>query len=130
MTSIDHVNLRIPEREVEKALEFYGEFLGLETWKLEEYRKGERTSFFFRIGEEALLNIRPKEDFERPSGKNFDHFCILKDESIEDLKDRALGKGFEVLRENEPLGAKGRAPAIYVEDPFGYMIEVKEAREN
>jgi catechol 2,3-dioxygenase-like lactoylglutathione lyase family enzyme len=73
MAFIDHINLRIPEK-IDEALKFYRDLIGLETWKLEEYREGQRTSFFFRIGENALINIRPKEDFERHSEKNLDHF--------------------------------------------------------
>lgn len=69
MSFIDHINLRIPEEKIEEALKFYRDLIGLETWKLEEHREGQRTLFFFRIGENALINIRPKEDFKRPSGK-------------------------------------------------------------
>lgn len=126
MAFIDHVNLKIPEDRIEEALEFYREFLGLETWKLEDYREDERTSFFFRIGENALLNIRPKPDFERPSGKNLDHFCIVKDVDVDEMRKEAKREGYEVLRQSTPLGTQGRAPAIYVQDPFGYVIEIKE----
>lgn len=126
MPFIDHVNIRIPEEEVEEALEFYRDTLGLETWKLEDYMADERTSFFLRIGEDALINVRPKENFERPSGKNFDHFCIVKDWDTEELEERVREEGFDVLRKSEPLGTQGRAPAVYVRDPFGYKLELKE----
>jgi catechol 2,3-dioxygenase-like lactoylglutathione lyase family enzyme len=129
MAFIDHVNLRIPEQGVEEVLEFYRDLLGLESWKLEDYRENNRTSFFFKIGENALINMRPKEDFERPSGKSFDHFCIVKDLDIEELKQKAEEKGFKVLRTGEPLGTQGRAPAVYLEDPFGYRIEVKQDKK-
>lgn len=126
MSFIDHINLRIPEEKIEEALKFYRDLIGLETWKLEEYREGQRTSFFFRIGENALINIRPKEDFKRPSGKNLDHFCIVKDLDIDSFRKEVEKEGLEVLKQGEPLGTQGRARAIYVEDPFGYVIELKE----
>lgn len=124
---IDHINIRIPEKEVEKALNFYTDVLGLEPWKLEAYRNDERTSFFFRIGEEGLLNIRPVENFERPEGSNLDHFCIVMETDISKLRKSLEDKGFKVLREGKPLGTQGRAPAVYVEDPFGYVLELKES---
>lgn len=125
---IDHINIKIPENSLEKALNFYRDLLGFETWKLDEYRKGERTSFFFKVGENSVLNIRPVKDFERPSGKNLDHFCIVKDTDVAELKSEAQSKGFEVLREGTPLGTQGRAPAVYLKDPFSYVIEVKEGK--
>lgn len=128
MNFIDHINLRIPEDSVEKALEFYSDLLGFETWKLEGYRNDERTSFFFRIGDDALLNLRPKPDFQRPEGKNYDHFCITVDRDIDNLEKELENRGYNVLRRGKPLGTQGRAPAVYVEDPFGYVIELKKSK--
>lgn len=128
MSFIDHINLRIPENSVQEALEFYRDLLGFETWKLEEYREDERTSFFFRIGDNALLNMRPKPDFERPEGRNYDHFCITVNRDIDNLEEELENKGYNVLRRGNPLGTQGRAPAVYVEDPFGYVIELKKSK--
>lgn len=127
MNFIDHINLRIPKENVQKALEFYGDLLGFETWKLEDYRDDERTSFFFRIGDNALLNMRPKTDFQPPEGKNYDHFCIVVDRDIDNLEEELEDRGYNILRRGEPLGTQGRAPAVYVEDPFGYVIELKKS---
>lgn len=125
MGFIDHINLRIPEERVQQAVEFYREILGFDTWKLTDYRNGERTSFFFKIGENSLLNIRPSEKFERPERKNYDHFCLVVDRNIDELKENLEKEDINILREGEPLGSKGRAKAVYVEDPFGYVIELK-----
>lgn len=127
MAFIDHINLRIPENDIQKALEFYRGTLGFETWKLEEYRNDERTSFFFKIGENALLNIRPKSNFQRPEGRNYDHFCINVDKYINILETELESKNYKILRKGEPLGSQGRAPALYVEDPFGYVLELKKS---
>lgn len=66
---IDHINLRIPEVGVERALEFYVDLLGFEPLKLDAFRAGERTSFFVRIGETSMINLRPVDTFEEPSGE-------------------------------------------------------------
>lgn len=124
---IDHINIRIPDNGVEEALRFYRDALGFETMKLEEYRNDERTSFFINISDQALINIRPKKSFSKPSGKNFDHFCITLDEGPEDIKEVLERNGIEIVRESTPLGADGRAPAFYVKDPFGYKLELKSS---
>lgn len=123
---IDHINLRIPADGVERALEFYVDLLGFEPLKLDAYRAGERTSFFVRIGDTSVINVRPVETFEEPSGENLDHFCLVVDEPIADLKSRLADHQVAVNREGTPFGATGRAPAVYVTDPFGFEIELKE----
>jgi len=123
---IDHINLRIPENGVSRAVEFYENILGFDTWKMEEYKSNERTSFFFKIGEEALLNIRPKKDFKTPERRNYDHFCILVDVDIGMLEEELKQNNYSILRKGKPLGSQGRAKSLYVEDPFGYVVELKE----
>ena len=123
---IDHINIKIPEDGVERALNFYVDLLGFESLKLEAYQDDERTSFFVRIGETSVINIRPVETFEPPSGENLDHFCLVVDERIKELKPRLQDANVEILKEGTPFGATGRAPAVYVTDPFGYTVELKE----
>jgi catechol 2,3-dioxygenase-like lactoylglutathione lyase family enzyme len=122
---IDHVNIKIPEDRVEDAVAFYRDVFGFEPEKLDAYRAGERTSFAFRLGETSLLHVRPVEDFEPPSGDNYDHFCLVLEAGIEELRDLLDEHGIEIRREGEPFGATGRAPAVYIEDPFGYVLELK-----
>lgn len=129
VSRIDHINIRIPKEGVESALNFYRDVLGFETEKLEEYERGDRTSFFLRLGDTAIINVRPKESFIEPDGKSFDHFCIVVNEDIEEIKRRLKEGGIEILRESEPLGSKGRAPAVYINDPFGYKLELKSSRD-
>ncbi|AUV84086.1 lactoylglutathione lyase (plasmid) [Salinigranum rubrum] len=128
VTAIDHVNLRIPEGEVDDAIEFYEDSLGAETENLTRYESGEKPFFSFRLTEMSVVHIRPVADFKRPSGQNYDHLALLVKDSLEDLKQQLVDAGIDVLRESEPLGATGVAPAIYVQDPFGYIIEIKEDR--
>lgn len=120
--TIDHVNIRIPASGVDDALAFYRDRLGFTPEKLDQYRAGERTSFAFRMGDTTLLHIRPVDDFERPGEENFDHFCIV----TPDFEDARMELEDVTEREGTPWGATGRAPAIYVEDPFGYRIEIKK----
>ncbi len=128
VTHIDHVNIRIPDtaEAVESSLSFYRGMLGFEPEKLDLYRDGERTSFAFRLGDTSLLHIRPVEDFSRPEQQNYDHFCLVLDASIEEIKTMLVEHDIPVRRESTPWGATGRSAAVYVEDPFGYVLELKE----
>lgn len=124
---IDHVTLRIPDDGVETAVGFYTGVLRFEPMKLEAYRAGERTSFLFSMGETAMLTIRPVEAFTKPDDTNYDHCCLVVDTSIEEVTAVLDEHGIGVERESTPLGSTGRAPAVYVRDPFGYLLEIKES---
>ena len=124
-SGIDHVNIKIPENGVDDAINFYGGVLGFEPMKLEEFRNGDRTSFFFRISDDAVINIRLEENFQEPSDRNFDHFCIILDEKIDEVKEVLQENSIEILRNGTSLGAKGSGPGVYIRDPFGYRIELK-----
>lgn len=126
---IDHVNIRIPTSGVDDAVEFYVEGLGFAPEQLEAYRNGERTLFSFRLGDESVLHVRPVDDFEGPTGDNYDHWAVVVTQSISEVKAQLDDAGIDIRRESNPLGATGRAPAVYVEDPFGYVIEIKERNE-
>lgn len=125
---IDHVNIRIPEDGVEDVLRFYRDILGGTPEKLEAFRAGDRTSFAVRLADTVLIHVRPVDDFQPPAQANYDHFCIVVDDPIDTVKDRFEDAGVEIRRESTPWGSQGRAPAVYVEDPFGYVIEVKTAQ--
>jgi catechol 2,3-dioxygenase-like lactoylglutathione lyase family enzyme len=130
VTQIDHVNIRIPDTEeaVETAVQFYRDVLGFEPAKLDRYRAGERTSFAFRMGETAMLHVRPVNDFKEPTQANYDHFCLVLDGGIDEIKQLLAENDVPIRRESEPWGAAGRAPAVYVADPFGYVIELKAGK--
>ena len=126
--AIDHVNLRIPDDEVQAALEFYRDALGFEPENLDAYRAGDRSLFSFRLGDSCVVHVRPVDDFEPPSDANFDHFAIVVETTAAAVRERLEDAGVEVVREGNPLGATGRNPAVYARDPFGYLVEFKQAR--
>lgn len=124
---IDHVTLHIPEDGVETAVGFYTGVLGFEPVALEAYRSGDRTSFFFRLSPAAMLTIRPVEGFAAPDDTNYDHCCLVVDTPIEEVKTMFEDYGIAVEQESTPRGSQGRAPAVYVRDPFGYLLEIKQS---
>lgn len=123
---IDHIHLRIPEDEIEHAIEFYRDHLGFQLEGFEEYEAGETPIFQFRLTVDTIIHVRPTDEFVHPERENFDHFAIILNEDIEDVKQELQDAGVIIEREGTPDGATGEAPAIYVRDPFGYLIELKE----
>jgi catechol 2,3-dioxygenase-like lactoylglutathione lyase family enzyme len=127
VTAIDHVNLRIPESGIETAIEFYQEILGFEPENLTLYNDGEKSFFSFRLTNTSVIHVRPVDDFQPPSGHSYDHVALLIEESVDAVKQELDEADIDIERKSEPLGATGVAPAVYVTDPFGYLIEIKEA---
>jgi catechol 2,3-dioxygenase-like lactoylglutathione lyase family enzyme len=128
-TAIDHVNLRIPADGMDAALAFYRDSLGFEADRLDAFEAGEKPFFSVRLTPGSVLHLWPDPSFEPPTGTNFDHVAVRLDESLADLRTRLDRAGIDVERSGDPLGATGTGPAVYVEDPFGYRIELKADRD-
>ena len=128
--SIDHVNLRIPADGIEEAVAFYGDQLELEIEGLKRYRDGEGAFFDVRLAPAHVIHLWPTDAFEPPTGNNYNHVALIVDADIASIKERLATADVSIANELEaPLGATGRAPAVYVDDPFGYRIELKTATE-
>jgi catechol 2,3-dioxygenase-like lactoylglutathione lyase family enzyme len=127
--AIDHVNLSMPEDRIDEALAFYRDALGFETENLDAYREGTRPLFSFRLGDTCIIHVSPTDGFEPPTGNNFDHVAIVLEASIDAIRNLLDDHGIEIERDGTPLGATGRNPAVYVRDPFGYLLELKEAQD-
>lgn len=125
--AIDHVNFKIPEDRVDEALAFYRDALGFGVEDLEAYREGDRPLFSFRLGDSCVVHVSPTDDFEAPSERNLRHVCIVLEATRDEVRAALEDAGYEVRRESNPKGATGRNPALYVEDPFGYVLELKQA---
>jgi lactoylglutathione lyase len=127
--SIDHLNLRIPADGAETAVAFYRDRLGLATEGLDRHRRGDRSFFDVRLAPAHVLHLWPTSAFEPPTGDGYDHVAPVVDADIDPVE-RDLAAAVAVdSRLDAPLGATGRAPAVYVTDPFGYRIELKAGRE-
>lgn len=126
--AIDHVNLRIPADGVEPAVDFYGERLGFEIEGLDRYRADDKPFFDVRLTQANVIHLWPTPSFDSPEATNYDHVAILIEESIETIREELTAAEVPIEQElTAPLGATGEAPAVYVRDPFGYRVELKEA---
>lgn len=125
---MDHVALRVSD--IEKALEFYSDTLGMEVRDRDRYENGE-VPFVAVVAGGRHVHLVPTEEEIEVGGE---HVCFLlrsseKDtqEEIEALIEKIEEAGYEV-EEGEPYdryGAYGYDPAVYVRDPDGRRVELK-----
>jgi catechol 2,3-dioxygenase-like lactoylglutathione lyase family enzyme len=119
VTGFDHAVLLC--RDVEASLEFYGGVLGLQVHDAEEWRQGKAPFPSVRVNESTVIDLFPAE----PDGRNTDHFCLVIEPT--DLHELAKHPHLTVLQ--GPVqrgGARGTGWSIYVHDPDGYLIELKQ----
>lgn len=128
IVDMDHVAIHV--RDLERALEFYRDLLGLPVRDRERYEAGEVPYVAVVAGGRHLHLVPTDEPFD-PDGE---HVCLLvrsaeidsRDE-LETLLDELRERDVEV-EEGEPYrryGAYGRAWAAYVRDPDGRRVELK-----
>ena len=74
VVGLDH--MVVNTQDVERALHFYHEVLGLELLRLEEFRAGKVGFVSARISPETIIDIRPIAAGERVT-PNMDHYCLV-----------------------------------------------------
>ena len=128
VVDLDHVALRVSD--LDRALAFYHDRLGLPLRDRERYEAGEVPYVAVVAGGRNLHLV--------PAGESFDvgpeHVCLLLRSStvdsqaeLESVLDDLREDGIEV-EDGEPrrrYGAYGRAWAAYVRDPDGRRVELK-----
>jgi glyoxylase I family protein len=121
VVELDHVVLRC--RQQERTLDFYSRVLGLK----EERRIGQLGLIQLRAGA-SMVDLIPTVEPRVDTGTNVDHFCL-------GIETDDLGSVISYLRSNsveilgEPAiryGARGMGNSIYVRDPEGNIIELKQ----
>jgi catechol 2,3-dioxygenase-like lactoylglutathione lyase family enzyme len=116
VTGLDHVVLCTAD--VERALTFYCDTLGLEPVRVDEWRRGEVPFPSVRISPTTLIDLFHSQ----PNGVNMDHVCLV----IEPTDLEAVAAAFPGSRRADRVyGAQGYASSVYVEDPDGTTIELR-----
>lgn len=125
VTGLDHFVLRVCD--LDASIAFYGDMLGLPIEMLDEYRAGNRPFVSARVGGQ-LIDLVPDPTYDGVLG-GLVHFCVRVEGNLAGtVLPRVRAAGIAVI-EDEPmvrLGATGYGPSIYVRDPDGYVVELKE----
>lgn len=128
IVDLDHIVLRV--KDVERAIAFYTGVLGLEPYRLKEFRAGEVPFPCARVNDHTIIDLLPWPD-EEPVGdghRNLDHFCMVVDgvdmgEFTAYLQSR--GVVIDHDRSGRRSGAQGMADSIYIKDSEGNTIELR-----
>lgn len=108
-------------RDVEESLRYYGDVLGLQTIDVERWRAGDAPFPAVRVNDRTVIDLFAGE----PDGRNTDHICLVIEPT--DLHELAERADLNVVQ--GPVvrgGAAGLGWSIYVRDPNGYLIELKQ----
>ena len=112
----DHIVLRCADVEV--ALAFYCDELGLQPERVDEWRRGEVLFPSVRIDTTTVIDLlaAPRD------GQNVDHFClVIEATDLDALAARFPGS----LKADGLFGAQGFASSVYLQDPDGNTIELR-----
>lgn len=120
---LDHLVLRC--RDQAGMLAFYTDVIGLS----EERRVDSIGLIQLRAGS-GMLDLIPAAARHAGAARDLDHFCLGVE--IADLRsaiDYLRGRGVEVVGEPATrYGARGLGLSIYIRDPEGNLVELKQIR--
>ncbi len=126
MTIVGLDHLVVNTKDVETAVEFYRDVLGLEILRLEEFREGKVGFVSARISAETIIDIRPDTSRDKPT-PNLDHYClVLGPTDMESLHAELKARGIRVEEGVRPAwGAQGYGQQFKIWDPDGNKIELR-----
>lgn len=130
LQALDHFVLRV--RDLDNSLAFYRDLLGLPIEFLDEYRAGTRPFVSARVGEQ-FIDLVADATYDPAAGMNaggFLHLCVrVATPPMVELIAVLKARGIELLDEQPMprMGATGMGLSIYVRDPDGYIVELKES---
>jgi catechol 2,3-dioxygenase len=128
VVDLDHVALRV--KDLERALGFYRDLLGMAVRDRERFERGE-VPYVAVVGGGRHLHLVPTDE---PFDSGGEHVCLLVRTSETDSRAdlaalldelRAAGVRVEDGEPHERYGAYGRDWAAYVRDPDGRRVELK-----
>lgn len=123
ITGIDHVVVRTSDQA--RALAFYRDVLGLAV----EREQPEIGLIQLRAGR-SLIDLIPADPAAAadPNRPNIDHFALGVSPFVEaDLRAQLSAMQIPILEAGLRYGAGGEGPSLYIRDPDGNKIELKDA---
>ena len=123
-----HTMLRVGD--LDRALDFYVEVLGMRVLRRKEYPGGRFTNVFVGYGDEAsaaVLELTHNWDTRTYDlGSGYGHVAIEVDDAYQACED-VKKRGGKVTREAGPM-KHGTTVIAFVEDPDGYKIELVQKK--
>ena len=127
ITEMDHIVLR--NRDVEVALKFYTEVLGMKAERVEEWRAGEVRFPSARLNDDTIIDFfgSDQQPIGKEDAKNQDHFCmVIEPTDMEELKSKFEALGVEIQAgPGKRWGSHGDGISLYVYDPDNNVVELR-----
>jgi len=130
LSHIEHIGIAV--RNIDEAIKFYEEILGLKCYAVEEVADQKVKTAFFQIGQtkiELLESTDPEGSigkFIEKRGEGIHHISFAVnglESSLEELK----SKGIKLIDEKSRKGAEGLNIAfLHPRDTFGVLTELCE----
>ncbi len=118
VTGFDHLVLVCAD--VETTLAWYADRLGLQTVRVDEWRRGEVLFPSVRVSETTIIDLIAGE----PTDGRLDHFCVVVEPT--DLAAISASGEFDVVDgPDRRFGARGDGTSLYVRDPDGAVVELR-----
>lgn len=121
VAELDHVVVRC--RDQARSLDFYGRILGLR-----EERRLEAIGLVQLRAGASMVDLVPADPPPSQELRNVDHFCLgIAAADMQAVAAWLREQGVEVLGEPASrYGARGEGLSIYVLDPDGNIVELKQ----
>jgi len=117
-TGIDHYVLHVADAE--RSVAWYGEVLGLEPERLEEWREGKALFVSLRVDDTTIIDLLQAER----TGENVNHVAFVVEDV--DLDELAASGSVEVDSGPADLfGARGTGRGLYLRDPDANLVELR-----
>src|SRR5262245_52514290 len=121
VAELDHVVVRC--RDQHRSLDFYSRILGCP-----EERRIEAIGLVQLRAGQSMIDLVPADPPPTQEGRNVDHFCLgVETNDMEALAAWLRSQRVEVLGDPMPrYGARGSGLSVYVLDPDGNIVELKQ----
>lgn len=114
VTALDHIVL--VSADPERLIAWYGEVLGLEPLRLEQWRRGEVPFASLRVSADTIIDVQHGVR----DGTNMGHMALVVDGDL-----AALAAEHDVDPPRTLFGARGQGEGIYLRDPDGNGVELR-----
>ncbi|MBE9479168.1 MAG: methylmalonyl-CoA epimerase [Chloroflexi bacterium] len=133
MTSVKHINhIAIVVDEIEDALQFWRDALGLKVARVEEVPDQDSVVAFLPVGNMEIELVKPTSDesgiahYLKKRGPGIHHICFEVDD-IDALLESLKASGVRLINSEPATGTSGKRFAfIHPESTHGVLVELYE----
>jgi methylmalonyl-CoA/ethylmalonyl-CoA epimerase len=124
---IEHIGIAVSN--LEEAVSYYEQVLGLECYAIEEVKEQKVRTAFFRVGETKIELLESTEadgpvgKFIEKRGQGIHHIAFAMDDTDQALKE-AEAKGVQLIDKSSRKGAEGlKIGFLHPKSTFGVLTE-------